>query len=152
MHLARAQTSGLLSRRMTRRQELTHRPPPHTIPLRGVFKNFNTIEEFKGTETKKALFDAVVDDTLASFDTDTPNLNPFLLVTFADLKKYVYQYWFAFPALVTKPGWEVDEQGLETVDEQVSSCLSPLPELTHRSCWRRGIWRTGCQAGAERSC
>jgi len=99
---------------------LTPRPPPQTIPLRGVFKNFNTIEEFKATDTKKALFDSVVDDMLASFDSQTPNLNPFLLVTFADLKKYVYQYWFAFPALVAKPGWELDQQGLEAADEQVS--------------------------------
>ena len=37
------------------------RPPPNSVPLRGVFKNYNTIEEFKATETKKELFDAVVD-------------------------------------------------------------------------------------------
>ena len=99
---------------------LTLRPPPHTIPLHGVFKNFNTIEEFKATETKKSIFDSVVDHTLASFDTDIPNLNPFLLVTFADLKKYVYHYWFAFPALVVKPGWEVGDDGLSLVQEEVS--------------------------------
>lgn len=45
---------------------------------------------------------------LESFDTDQPMLNPFLLVTFADLKKYVYHYWFAFPALVSSPAWTVD--------------------------------------------
>lgn len=99
---------------------LTARPPPNTIPLNGVFKNFNTIEEFKATETKRALFDAVVDQTLASFDTDSPQLNPLLLVTFADLKKYVYHYWFAFPALVAKPAWEIGEDGLVSADEHVS--------------------------------
>lgn len=45
---------------------------------------------------------------LESFDTDQPMLNPFLLVTFADLKKYVYNYWFAFPVLVSSPAWTVD--------------------------------------------
>jgi ubiquitin-like modifier-activating enzyme ATG7 len=57
---------------------------------------------------------------LQSFNTDTPNLNPFLLVTFADLKKYVYHYWFAFPALVSKPGWELEGNGMEEMDSSVS--------------------------------
>ena len=87
---------------------------------------------------KKELFNAVTDsvsslfdcndavsikltiEIIQSFDTDKPNLDPFLLVTFADLKKYVYQYWFAFPALVQKPGWEIDVGGLSPVDEEVS--------------------------------
>ncbi len=56
---------------------------------------------------------------MASFSTDTPNLNPFLLVTFADLKKYVYHYWFAFPALVAKPGWEISEEGMQSIDDEV---------------------------------
>jgi len=88
--------------------------------MTGIFKNFNTIEEFKSTETKKDIFNSVVNSITASFETDSPDLNPFLLVTFADLKKYIYHYWFAFPALVAKPGWEVDEAGLVDVDDEVS--------------------------------
>jgi len=100
---------------------LSGRPPPDTIALNGIFKNFNTIEEFKSTESKKEIFNSVVDFITASFKTESPDLNPFLLVTFADLKKYVYHYWFAFPALVAKPGWEIDEAGLKNLDEEVSS-------------------------------
>lgn len=37
------------------------RPPADSIPLRGVFKNFNTIEEFRDTEAKKKLFNEVAD-------------------------------------------------------------------------------------------
>ena len=50
---------------------------------------------------------------------DTLDLNPFLLVTFADLKKYVYHYWFAFPAVVQKPGWDVSENGFQPVTDEV---------------------------------
>ena len=105
-------------------QQANFRPPPGTVALQGVFKNFNTIEELKSTETKKELFNTVIDSIFASFDTDSPNLNPFLLVTFADLKKYVYHYWFAFPALVAKPGWEVADSGLVSIKEDVSVLLN----------------------------
>jgi ubiquitin-like modifier-activating enzyme ATG7 len=64
-----------------------------------------------------------MDQMIASFESDCPSLNPFLLVTFADLKKYVYHYWFAFPALVAKPAWEVDDQGLQPALDQVSCSL-----------------------------
>lgn len=37
----------------------------------------------------------------------TGTLNPFLMITFADLKKYKYYYWCCFPALLVK-GWQVD--------------------------------------------
>lgn len=40
-------------------------------------------------------------------------LNPFLLITFADLKKYKYWYWFAFPSFVANPAWEMDSDHLK---------------------------------------
>ena len=41
-------------------------------------------------------------------ETTGPELNPFLMLTFADLKKYRYWYWCGFPALLQKPGWAIE--------------------------------------------
>jgi len=35
----------------------------------------------------------------------TPHLARFLVLSFADLKRYRFVHWFAFPALVAKPAW-----------------------------------------------
>lgn len=74
----------------------------------GTFRNFNTIEEFKAVN-KHELFDVQADRIWKSIvDTrSTEQLNSFITITFADLKKYKYYYWFAFPAFVAKPAWQV---------------------------------------------
>lgn len=122
---------------------LIHRRlPPNAVSVTGTLKIFNTIEEFKDTSAKKRLFDDLVSQVrlgpaprrrctmdymlrklkqmLESFDTDRPVLNPFLLVTFADLKKYVYHYWFAFPALVSSPAWVMDGEFMPVDVSRVS--------------------------------
>jgi ubiquitin-like modifier-activating enzyme ATG7 len=99
--------------------------------LHGTLRNFNTIEEFKNCD-KAALLVELGSKVRSLFlsrtlrhpltlapqiwtasttegETSTvESLNPFLLITFADLKKYRYYYWCGFPALAWKPGWEVE--------------------------------------------
>ncbi|TNY16924.1 hypothetical protein DMC30DRAFT_420318, partial [Rhodotorula diobovata] len=111
----------------------TSAPSPHRdhFVLRGVLRNYNTIEEFKRADKAKLLSD--LGDQIWSAirhpspETTLADLNPFLMITFADLKKYRYCYWCAIPALVQKPGWEIvegwrkcDEPALEQIDASVA--------------------------------
>ncbi|KAH9825098.1 hypothetical protein DFH28DRAFT_1091498 [Melampsora americana] len=77
------------------------------VSMFGMLKNFNTIEEFKASD-KQDLFKKYADQMWNSLgEPDSfKNQNPsFLVITFADLKKYKYYYWFAYPAFVAKPSW-----------------------------------------------
>ncbi|GAA5971784.1 hypothetical protein JCM3765_003213, partial [Sporobolomyces pararoseus] len=84
------------------------------IRLKGILRNFNTIEEFKQCDKAKLAQEAGEriwsQITSSSQEANVESLNPFLIVTFADLKKYKYYYWACFPALVQKPGWELARQ------------------------------------------
>ncbi|KAG8714567.1 Autophagy protein 7 [Ceratobasidium sp. 423] len=97
--------------------------PAHTVGVHGTLKNFNTVEEFKAAD-KSALFNELADGLWAAMHsetalTDLSYLNKFLVLTFADLKKYKFFYWFAFPALVAKPAWEIDASGWLSAEEQL---------------------------------
>ncbi|TEB20552.1 E1-like protein-activating [Coprinellus micaceus] len=82
----------------------------------GSFKNFNTVEEFKALD-KTRYFDEEAAKIWHSIHTtrSTTDLTRFFLITFADLKKYKYFYWFGFPAFVSKPNWEITEAGWQPV-------------------------------------
>ncbi|GAA6014448.1 hypothetical protein JCM11491_007057 [Sporobolomyces phaffii] len=81
------------------------------VRLTGTLRNFNTIEEFKQCDKAKLaqqVGEQIWSDiSSSSDDASLESLNTFLIVTFADLKKYKYYYWACFPALVQKPGWEL---------------------------------------------
>ncbi|KAK2464586.1 hypothetical protein APHAL10511_003375 [Amanita phalloides] len=85
-------------------------PPAASIAVRGILKNYNSIEEFKAAD-KAALFNAEADAIWKHIHTtrDTSALSRFLLITYADLKKHKFYYWFAFPALVASPAWVIDD-------------------------------------------
>ncbi|CAG8517241.1 14406_t:CDS:10 [Funneliformis caledonium] len=91
------------------------RLPPFSYPSIGKIKNTNTIEDFKSLE-KTSLFKEITEQIWQDIISGEAIKNPclitrFLLVTFADLKKYKYHYWFGFPALLTEPPWNVAENG-----------------------------------------
>ncbi|KAK0529410.1 Autophagy protein 7 [Tilletia horrida] len=89
--------------------------PRGAVPVFGELRNFNTVDEFKSSD-KQALFNALATDIFARLSNErtedpTPYLTRFLVLAFADLKKYKFFHWFAFPALVAKPAWEVETAG-----------------------------------------
>ncbi|RMZ74931.1 hypothetical protein DV737_g5593, partial [Chaetothyriales sp. CBS 132003] len=75
----------------------------------GVIQNFNTYEDYRKVDYSATLkqagrkiWDAINDGTILS----SPSLlASFTVISFADLKKYRFHYWFAFPALVMEPSW-----------------------------------------------
>lgn len=75
----------------------------------GTIKNVNTIEDYRKldkvallTQAGRQIWDAINDGTIYS----CPSLlASFLIICFADLKKYRFSYWFAFPALVMETPW-----------------------------------------------
>ncbi|XP_066526436.1 ubiquitin-like modifier-activating enzyme ATG7 [Hoplias malabaricus] len=82
--------------------------PAHCCPAKGTLYNTNTLEAFKSTD-KKALLDQAANEIWnaikSGFAVEDPAvLNSFLLLTFADLKKYNFYYWFCFPALCFAEG------------------------------------------------
>ncbi|CAH2353862.1 ubiquitin-like modifier-activating enzyme Atg7p [[Candida] railenensis] len=93
------------------------------ILLEGNLHSVNTIEEFKSVDKQTFLKEAglAIFDSIKNEKTipDLNAINPFSLLTFYDLKKYKFYYWFAYPALsstwyiVNRESEDLDVEGLK---------------------------------------
>lgn len=77
--------------------------PARCCPTMGTLHNTNTLEAFK-TADKKLLLEKSANEIWEAIKSGAALENPmllnkFLLLTFADLKKYHFYYWFCCPAL-----------------------------------------------------
>lgn len=77
--------------------------PARCCPAMGTLHNTNTLEAFK-TADKKLLLEKSANEIWEAIKSGAALENPmllnqFLLLTFADLKKYHFYYWFCCPAL-----------------------------------------------------
>ncbi|KAM9325430.1 ubiquitin-like modifier-activating enzyme ATG7 [Gastrophryne carolinensis] len=82
--------------------------PARCCPAVGCLYNTNTLDSFKSFD-KKALLDQAANEIWDAIKSgkaldDPVLLNKFILLTFADLKKYRFYYWFCFPALSLPEG------------------------------------------------
>jgi len=85
---------------------------PNVTRAKGKLTNVNTLEEFKAFDKKKLAEElklelmATMNGAKESFD--AANLVPFHILSFADLKRHKFLYWFCFPALVDE-GWKFSD-------------------------------------------
>ena len=119
--------------------------------MRGELVLTNTIEDFKKLDKNELLknladkvdslyhlyclmiqVQAAMDDDSAA--QDPLALSPFLIVMYADLKKYKFFYWFGFPAFASKSPYTLqsctpardafkDKVGLLFIDESLSGIV-----------------------------
>lgn len=90
----------------------------------------NTIESFKSCDKKELQRDISIkimeDIKSGAVDKDPTALCRFLVLIFADLKKYYFYYWFLYPAIVPKEQISVSQINAITAkyseDEIVSIC------------------------------
>uniref|UniRef100_A0A8D3ATE2 Ubiquitin-like modifier-activating enzyme ATG7 n=1 Tax=Scophthalmus maximus TaxID=52904 RepID=A0A8D3ATE2_SCOMX len=85
--------------------------PARCCPAVGTLYNTNTLDAFKTADKKallekeaKEIWDAIQSGAAAK---DPSILCRFILLTFADLKKYHFYYWFCFPALCFPEGIKI---------------------------------------------
>ncbi|KAH7255515.1 uncharacterized protein BKA55DRAFT_725791 [Fusarium redolens] len=84
-------------------------PPLGKMRAEGIIKNTNTLEDLKNIDKPAMLktagqqiFDAIKDGSIYSIPS---LLSSFIILSYADLKKYTFTYWFAFPTLHSEPSW-----------------------------------------------
>uniref|UniRef100_A0A8C5HAL0 Ubiquitin-like modifier-activating enzyme ATG7 n=1 Tax=Gouania willdenowi TaxID=441366 RepID=A0A8C5HAL0_GOUWI len=88
--------------------------PARCCPAFGTLYNTNTIDAFKDTD-KKALLEKEAKEIWEAIQSGAAIKNPsilcrFILLTFADLKKYNFYYWFCFPALCFPEGLKLNQR------------------------------------------
>ncbi|RAL07553.1 putative autophagy ubiquitin-activating enzyme ApgG [Aspergillus homomorphus CBS 101889] len=105
----------------------------------GTIKNVNTIEEYMNTnkshmlqQAGEMIWAAIRDGSIYS----SPSLlSSFVVLSYADLKKYKFHYWFAFPALHSDPPWvPLGESDPNMELDQNASLVGRTDALTQSEC------------------
>ncbi|KAF4210754.1 hypothetical protein CNMCM8980_005809 [Aspergillus fumigatiaffinis] len=126
----------------------------------GTIKNVNTFEEYRDIDKPQMLQQAgqTIRDAIedGSIYLCPSRLSSFMILSFADLKKYKFHYWFAFPALHSTPSWTpvpyfgeiVGDTPVEPINRAPFKALSTLESSTLVEAvqtWSRSV--EACQRG-----
>ncbi|KAI1081201.1 E1-like protein-activating [Whalleya microplaca] len=99
--------------------------PQNGIRAEGIIRNTNTLDAFKQVDktqmihnAARQIWDAIKDGTIYS----VPSLlSHYIILSYADLKKYRMTYWFGFPTLHSDPQWKrVGDIGHFTSEESTA--------------------------------
>ncbi|RDA88258.1 hypothetical protein CP532_0367 [Ophiocordyceps camponoti-leonardi (nom. inval.)] len=111
--------------------------PLGTARAEGIIKNLNTIEAFKATDkptmlqtAARQIWDAINDGTIYSIPS---LLASFVILSYADIKRYKFTYWFAFPALHSNPAWRRDGPAQHFDADESTSLVDAV------GTWRYGV-------------
>ncbi|CAO1627379.1 unnamed protein product [Sympodiomycopsis kandeliae] len=80
-----------------------------TMKANGKIRNYNTAPQFTSSN-KNDILNSLAKEILTEMTTSTDpvkTLNRFMMITFADLKKYRYYHWVCIPAFIFKPNWMI---------------------------------------------
>lgn len=118
---------------------------PLNFEISGSLLNLNTIEEFKDINKVELVHSQAAklakDSILSGAALEDPQLLlQFMVLTFADLKKYKFYYWFMFPTLkwTSKLVELPEEPQSPQIDELLSKSTQPIVELSREE---NGEWK-----------
>uniref|UniRef100_A0A3B3YCV7 Ubiquitin-like modifier-activating enzyme ATG7 n=1 Tax=Poecilia mexicana TaxID=48701 RepID=A0A3B3YCV7_9TELE len=117
--------------------------PARCCPALGMLYNTNTLDAFKAAD-KKALLEKEAKEIWEAIQSGAALKNPsvlcrFILLTFADLKKYHFYYWFCFPALCFPEALKIIQPPVILEEVFSPKQISALQEAYDSLCIKRGI-------------
>jgi len=123
--------------------EIVNKAPPLCFISHGTLYNSNTVENFKQLN-HTSLLKQEAQSIWKSIVSGDAICNPqllvrFLLLTYADLKKYVFHYWFSFPAFVHPASFTIISSECKTLAKVAStSCMENFQQAYDNFCYKNG--------------
>ncbi|KAL0082062.1 E1-like protein-activating enzyme Gsa7p/Apg7p [Phycomyces blakesleeanus] len=111
--------------------EKTSTIPANAFQVTGTITNTNTIQDFQKLD-RQALFQEAASKLWNCIESGEAIKHPgllcqFFVLTFADLKKYKFYYWFCFPAPIPQPSqWQLDKPMTPITSEMNSDQIQSL--------------------------
>ncbi|XP_057260225.1 ubiquitin-like modifier-activating enzyme ATG7 isoform X3 [Pezoporus wallicus] len=117
--------------------------PARCCTALGTLYNTNTFETFKSCD-KKLLLEKEANEIWESIKSGAALENPmllnrFLLLTFADLKKYHFYYWFCYPALCFPDGIHIVQKPVCLGNRFPLNQIQALQKAYDELCQKEGV-------------